>query len=94
MASSFSSQDVINQLQDLFLLRGVPEHIRSDNSLEFTAKRIHDWFAGIGVKILFIEPRSPWGNRYIESLNGKPRNELLNQEMFTTLTKAKILIEQ
>ena len=89
-----SSQDVIDQLYELFLLRGVPEHIRSDNGPEFTAKRVRDWLAGLGVKTLFIEPGSPWENGYIESFNGKLRDELLNREIFTTLTEAKILIEQ
>jgi len=89
-----SSQDVIDQLCVLFLLRGVPEHIRSDNGPEFTAKRILDWLAGLGVKTLFIEPGSPWENGYIESFNGKLRDELLNREIFTTLTEAKVLIEQ
>ena len=78
----------------MFLLRGVPEHIRSDNGPEFTAKRVRDWLAGLGVKTLFIEPGSPWENGYIESFNGKLRDELLNREIFTTLTEAKILIEQ
>ena len=60
-----SSQDVIDQLYELFLLRGVPEHIRSDNGPEFTAKRIRDWLANLEVKTLFIEPGSPWENGYI-----------------------------
>ncbi len=89
-----SSQDVIDQLYELFLLRGVPKHIRSDNGPEFTAKRVRDWLGGLGVKTLFIEPGSPWENGYIESFNGKLRDELLNREIFTTLTEAKILIEQ
>jgi transposase InsO family protein len=89
-----SSQDVIEQLYELFLLRGVPEHIRSDNGPEFTAKRVRDWLGGLRVKTLFIEPGSPWENGYIESFNGKLRDELLNREIFTTLTEAKILIEQ
>ena len=89
-----SSQDVIDQLYELFLLRGVPEHIRSDNGPEFTAKRVRDWLAGLGVKTLLIEPGSPWENGYIESFNGKLRDELLNREIFTILTEAKILIEQ
>jgi transposase InsO family protein len=89
-----SSQDVIDQLYELFLLRGVPEHIRSDNGPEFTAKRVRDWLVGLGIKTLFIEPGSPWENGYIESFNGKLRDELLNREIFTTLTEAKILIEQ
>ncbi|MBA7670584.1 IS3 family transposase ISDsp1 [subsurface metagenome] len=89
-----SSQDVIDQLFQLFIFRGIPEHIRSDNGPEFTAKRVRDWLAGLGVKTLFIEPGSPWENGYIESFNGKLRDELLNREIFTTLTEAKILIEQ
>jgi putative transposase len=61
-----TSEDVINQLYTLFLVRGVPEHIRSDNGTEFTAKAIRSWLAEIGVKTLFIEPGSPWENGYIE----------------------------
>ena len=87
-----TSEDVINQLYTLFLVRGVPEHIRSDNGPEFTAKAIRRWLAQVGVKTLFIEPGSPWENGYIESFNGKLRDELLNREIFTTLTEAKVLI--
>jgi transposase InsO family protein len=89
-----TSQDVIDQLFQLFILRAVPEHLRSDNGPEFTAREIRRWLAGIGVKTLFIEPGSPWENGYIESFNGKLRDELLNREIFTTLTEAKVLIEQ
>jgi transposase InsO family protein len=71
-----------------------PEHIRSDNGPEFTSKVIRRWLNKLGVKTLFIEPGSPWENGYIESFNGKLRDELLNREIFTTLTEAKILIEQ
>jgi len=87
------SQDVIDQLFQLFVLRGIPEHIRSDNGPEFTAREIRRWLAKIGVKTLFIERGSPWENGYIESFNGKLRDELLNLEIFTTLTEAKVLIE-
>jgi len=72
----------------------LPEHIRSDNGPEFTAKAIRGWLNRIGVKTLFIEPGSPWENSYIESFNGKLRDELLNREIFTTLTEAKVLIEE
>ena len=89
-----TSLDVIDQLYELFLLRGVPEYIRSDNGPEFTTKAIRKWLNGLGVKILFIEPGSPWENGYIESFNGKLRDELLNREIFTTLTEAKVLIEE
>jgi putative transposase len=89
-----TSQEVIDKLFDLFILRGIPGHIRSDNGPEFTAKAIRKWLNRIGVKTLFIEPGSPWENGYIESFNGKLRDELLNREVFTTLTEAKVLIEQ
>ncbi len=87
-----TSEDVIDQLFNLFVFRGIPEHIRSDNGPEFTAKAIRKWLARMGVKTLFIEPGSPWENGYIESFNGKLRDELLNREIFTTLTEAKVLI--
>ena len=88
-----TSPDVIDQLFHLFLFRGIPEHIRSDNGPEFTAREIRKWLNRLGVKTLFIEPGSPWENGYIESFNGKLRDELLNREIFTTLMEAKILIE-
>ena len=89
-----TAQDVIDQLFQLFIFRGVPEHIRSDNGPEFTAKAIRGWLSRLGVKTLFIEPGSPWENGYIESFNGKLRDELLNREIFETLLEARILIEQ
>jgi len=81
------AQDVIDKLFDLFILRGVPEHIRSDNGPEFTAKAVRKWLNRLGVKTLFIERGSPWENGYIESFNGKMRDELLKREAFTTLTQ-------
>ena len=89
-----SSQDVIDELFHLFIFRGIPEHIRSDNGPEFTARAVRKWLNRLGVKTLFIEPGSPWENGYIESFNGKLRDELLNREIFTTLEEAKVLIEQ
>jgi transposase InsO family protein len=86
------SQDVIEQLFNLIVFRGIPEHIRSDNGPEFTAKAVRSWLNKLGVKTLFIEPGSPWENGYIESFNGKLRDELLNREIFTTLTEARVLI--
>jgi transposase InsO family protein len=88
-----SSQDVIDQLFQLFVLRGMPEHIRSDNGPEFTARAIRTWLKHLEVKTLYIEPGSPWENGYVESFNGKLRDELLNREIFTTLTEARVLIE-
>ena len=88
------SRDVIEELFELFILRGIPEHIRSDNGPEFTARAVRKWLNRLGVKTLFIEPGSPWENGYIESFNGKMRDELLSREIFTTLQEAKVLIEQ
>ena len=90
----FKSMDVIETLADLFLLKGLPDYIRSDNGAEFTAKMIREWLGRIGAKTLFIEPGSPWENGYNESFNGKLRDELLNGEIFFTLKEAEILVEQ
>ena len=87
-----TAQNVIDQLFDLLVLRGIPEHIRSDNGPEFTARKVREWLNHLGVKTLFIEPGSPWENGYIESFNGKLRDEPLNREIFTTLTEAKVLV--
>jgi transposase InsO family protein len=94
VARKIRNQDVIDLLFSLFILRGIPEHIRSDNGPEFTAQAIRKWLNKLGVKTLYIEPGSPWGNGYIESFNGKLRDELLSREIFTTLQEAKVLIEQ
>jgi putative transposase len=89
-----TSQDVIEQLFYLFIFRGTPAYIRSDNGPEFTAKAVRRWLKDLGVNTLFIERGSPWENGYIESFNGKLRDELLNREIFTTLVEASILIEE
>jgi transposase InsO family protein len=94
VARKIRNQDVIDLLFHLFVFRGIPEYIRSDNGPEFTARAIRKWLTRLGVKTLFIEPGSPWENGYIESFNGKLRDELLNLEIFTTLEEAKVLIEQ
>jgi putative transposase len=88
------ADDVISELFNLFVFRSIPEHIRSDNGVEFTARAVRAWLDRLGVQTLFIEPGSPWENGYIESFNGKMRDELLNRELFTTLDEAKVLISQ
>ena len=88
------SDDVLERLAWLMVTRGVPEHIRSDNGPEFTAKAVRDWLGRIGVKTAYIEPGSPWEDGYVESFNGKLRDELLNGEIFYTLNEAKVLIEK
>jgi putative transposase len=91
---NITSDDVLYCLADLFIRYGIPEHIRSDNGPEFTAKVVRQWLGHIGVKTLFIEPGSPWENGYNESFNGKLRDEVLNREVFFTLKEAKIVIEK
>ena len=88
-----SSVDVVDVLSDLFILRGVPEHIRSDNGPELMAKIVREWIATVGAKTAYIEPGSPWENGYCESFNGKLRDELLDGEMFYSLAEAKVVIE-
>ena len=94
VARKLTSDDVLERLAWLFATRGVPEHIRSDNGPEFTAKAVREWLEKVGVKTLFIEPGSPWENGYVESFNGKLRDELLDREIFDTLLEAKVLIER
>ncbi len=85
--------DVIDVLSDLFILRGVPGHIRSDNGSEFVAKAVREWITAVGAKTAYIEPGSPWENGYCESFNSKLRDELLKGEIFYTLEEAKVVIE-
>ena len=89
-----NSTDVINALTDLFILRGPPAFIRSDNGPEFVAQAVRDWIAAVGSQTAYIEPGSPWENGYCESFNGRLRDELLNGEIFYTLREAQILIEE
>ena len=86
--------DVIEQLAELFVVRGTPDYIRSDNGAEFTSEVVRGWLQRLGVQTLFIEPGSPWENGYIESFNGKLRDELLNGEIFNTVIEARIIIER
>jgi transposase InsO family protein len=88
-----NSVDVIDTLSDLFILRGVPEHIRSDNGPEFVAKAVQEWIAAVGAKTAYITPGSPWENGFIESFNARLRDELLDGEIFYSLKEAKIVIE-
>jgi putative transposase len=93
VARKLTSDDVLERLAWLMATRGVPEHIRSDNGPEFTATVVREWLGKVGVKTLFIEPGSPWENGYVESFNGKLRDELLEREIFYSLSEARVLIE-
>jgi transposase InsO family protein len=94
VARRLSSDDVLQALTDLFVERGPPGHIRSDNGGEFTAKIVRAWLGRIGVRTLFIERGSPWENGFNESFNGKLRDELLDREIFYSLKEAEVLIAQ
>ncbi len=93
VARKMKHQDVLAALADLFVSRGPPAHIRSDNGSEFIAKAVQEWLGRLGVKTLYIAPGSPWENGYNESFNGSLRDELLNGEIFYSLAEAKVLIE-
>ena len=85
---------MLERLGWLFVHRGIPGYIRSDNGPEFTAEAVRDWLGRLGVGALFIEPGSPWENGYAESFNGKLRDELLDREIFYTLKEAQVMIER
>ena len=93
VARKLKAADVIDVLSDLFILRGVPAHIRSDNGPEFVAKQVQMWIAAVGAKTAYITPGSPWENGYVESFNARLRDELLNGEIFYSLREAQVVIE-
>ncbi len=93
VARRLKAVDVIDVLSDLFILRGVPGHIRSDNGPEFIAKVVQAWITAVGAKTAYITPGSPWENGYIESFNARLRDELLDGEIFYTLKEAQTVIE-
>ena len=90
----WSSAKVIEALADVMVMKGVPEHIRSDNGPEFVAKDLRKWLADTGAKTLYIEPGSPWENGYCESFNSKLRDEFLNGEIFYSLKEVQVLAER
>ena len=87
------SADVIDLLSDLFILRGVPGHVRSDNGPEFVAKAVQEWITAVGAKTAYIAPGSPWENGFVESFNARLRDELLDGEIFYSLREAQVVIE-
>ena len=93
VARKLKAIDVIDVLSDLFILRGIPGHIRSDNGPEFVAKAVREWITAVGAKTAYIEPGSPWENGYVEGFNARLRDELLDGEIFYTLREAQIVIE-
>ncbi len=94
VARSFTARDVIMTLQYLFAVRGAPEHLRSDNGPEFVAKEIQEWLARACVRTLYIQKASPWENGYVESFNGRLRDELLDRELFLSLPEARVVLDE
>jgi putative transposase len=92
-ARSIRSQDVLRVLEEAMREHGIPEHVRSDNGPEFIAHAVQEWLKLREIRALYIKPGSPWENAYIESFHDKLRDECLNQEVFSTLTEAKLIIE-
>jgi len=90
---SIDSAKVIDSLRTLFAERGAPEYLRSDNGPEFIAQRVKDWLIERGCRTLYIEPGSPWENPFIESFNGKVRDEFLNMNLFRSVFEAQALAD-
>ena len=93
VAPSISSSGVLELLEWLFLVRGVPKYLRSDNGTEFVARAVREWLDAAGCQTLFITPGSPWENGYVESFIDKLRDECLNQETFRNGKEDREIIE-
>lgn len=87
------SRHVLETLDELITERGVPRYTRSDNGPEFVSKTLTGWLRGRGVEPVFIEPGSPWENGYVESFNGKLRDECLNEEIFWSRAEAQVVTD-
>jgi len=94
VAQRSTCRQVVEVLEELFLLRGCPKYLRSDNGPEFAAKAVRKWLKTSGAETLFIEPGSPWENGYVESFNGKLRDECLNGELFLSLAEAGYVVDR
>ena len=88
-----NATDVIDVLSDLFIRRGVPGHVRSDNGPAFVARSVQEWITAVGARTAYIAPGSPWENGFVESFNARLRDELLDGEIFYSLREAQVVIE-
>ena len=91
VARSITSEGVIDALAELFAMRGVPQHIRSDNGPEFVARAIQRWLGQVGVQTLYIAPGAPWENGYAESFHSRFQDEFLALEVFENVAAARKL---
>jgi putative transposase len=90
---NLNSEAVVQALEDLFLRRGAPKYLRSDNGPEFIAEAVKSWLRATGVETIFIEPGSPWENPFSESFHSRLRDEVLNREVFSSRLEAKVVLE-
>ena len=88
------SKEVLNALAEVMARRGVPKYLRSDNGPEFIAREVQEWLAEMGIGTIYIEPGSPWENGHVESFHNRLRDECLNQEIFLSVTEARVVIEE
>src|SRR5918993_1996480 len=93
VARKLKAIDVIDVLSVLFILRGVPGHVRSDNAPGFVAKAVQGWITAVGARTACIAPGSPWENGCVESFDARLRDELLDGEIFHSLREAQVVIE-
>jgi putative transposase len=91
LGRSITAEDVVRILDQAKAVRGAPEHVRMDNGPEFIAEAIRDWCRFSGTGSVYIEPGSPWQNPFVESFNGKARDELFAREVFQTVLEARVL---
>ena len=94
VSRSFTATQVVEVLRYLFAVRGAPQFIRSDNGPEFVARDLRKWLDQAEVATLYVAPGSPWENGYVESFNGKLRDELLNGELFLSIAEARWVIDR
>ena len=90
----FRGPDVVEVLRYLFVIRGGPAFIRSDNGPEFASKAVETWLKHTDAKTLFVAPGSPWENGYVESFNEKLRDELLNRELFLHIAEVRYVVDR
>lgn len=93
VARSISASEVVNFLEELMMVRGRPEQVRSDNGPEFVAEAIKERLKEQGIRINYIEPGSPWENGHVESFHDKFRKGCLSREVFGTLLEARVIVE-
>ena len=93
MTAAIDADGVVAVLDHLALQRGAPTYVRFDNGPEFVAQAVNDWCRFNSAASLFIDPGSPWQNAWIESFNGRLRDELLNSWRFDSLLEARVIIE-